>query len=107
MAHARDELNIDLDELANPGQASITSAISFSLGAGIPILAAAFIRDQTLRLVSIFSASTLALLIFGAVGAGLGGASLWKGALRVAVGGWLALSVTWGAGKLFGGEGAA
>jgi VIT1/CCC1 family predicted Fe2+/Mn2+ transporter len=84
-------------------QASVTSALSFSLGAVIPLLAAAFVQDQTLRLVSIFSSSTLALVVFGAVGAGLGGAPLWMGALRVAVGGWLALGVTWGAGQLFGG----
>ena len=81
----------------------MTSALCFSLGAAIPLLAAAFIKDQSLRLASIFAFSTLALFIFGAMGASLGGASLWRGALRVAGGGWLALGVTWGAGKLFGG----
>lgn len=85
-------------------QAAITSAFSFSLGAAIPLLAASFVEDQTQRLVSIFGFSTLGLFFFGALGAGLGGAPLWKGAARVAVGGWLALGVTWGAGKLFGAE---
>ena len=123
-------------------QASVASAISFSLGAGIPLLAAAFIHDHTLRLYSIFASSTVALLLFGAIGAALGGASLWKGSARVAIGGcacgfccsatsaasrafftawmragphdqplsrrrWLALGVTWGAGRLLGGEGGA
>jgi len=119
----------------------VSSAISFTLGAGIPLLAAAFIRDHTIRLYSIFASSTVALLVFGAIGAALGGASLTRGALRVAIGGcgvpphrparsasmacahqrtqltsvtlmlmrgrWLALVVTWGAGRLLGGEGGA
>ena len=65
----------------------MSSAVSFTLGAGIPLLAAAFIRDHTIRLYSIFASSTVALLVFGAIGAALGGASLTRGALRVAIGG--------------------
>ena len=41
-------------------------------------------------------ASTAALLIFGAVGAWLGGAKRIRAALRVLVGGWLAMGVTFG-----------
>ena len=36
--HMRDELNVDLDEMANPVQAAVTSAICFSLGAMFPLL---------------------------------------------------------------------
>jgi VIT1/CCC1 family predicted Fe2+/Mn2+ transporter len=43
-AHARDELGIDLDELANPFQASATSALAFSAGSGLPLLAGACVR---------------------------------------------------------------
>ena len=46
--------------------------------------------------------STLALMVFGAVGAWLGGAHRVKAALRVLVGGWLAFALTYGVGKLFG-----
>jgi hypothetical protein len=39
-AHARDELNIDMDELANPWQAAFTSMLSFFCGSIGPLLVA-------------------------------------------------------------------
>lgn len=47
-------------------------------------------------------ASTGALLMFGAVGAWLGGAKRIRAAMRVLVGGWLAMAITFGTGRLFG-----
>ena len=47
-------------------------------------------------------ASTVALLMFGAVGAWLGGAKRIRAALRVLIGGWLAMMITFGTGRLFG-----
>ena len=47
-------------------------------------------------------ASTAALLMFGAVGAWLGGAKRIRAALRVLIGGWLAMGITFGTGRLFG-----
>ena len=44
-AHARDELGIDLDEMANPLQAALVSCLAFTMGAAIPLLAGAFIQD--------------------------------------------------------------
>ena len=40
-----------MDELANPLQAAVVSAICFCTGAGLPLLAGAFIADPTARLV--------------------------------------------------------
>lgn len=100
-AHARDELGIDLDELANPLQASLTSALAFSLGAGMPLAAGSFIADAQTRIMAVAAATTVALLAFGALGASLGGARVVKGALRVLVGGWLAMAVTFGIGYAF------
>lgn len=100
-AHARDELGIDLDELANPIQASLTSALAFSLGAGLPLASAAFIADAMLRVYIVIAATTVSLLLFGGLGAWLGGAKLWKGALRVLVGGWLAMAITYAIGLAF------
>lgn len=85
----------------HPCQASVTSALAFSLGAGLPLLAGAFILDSVLRMGVVAGASTVGLLLFGGLGAWLGGAALWKGALRVLVGGWLAMVVTYGIGLLF------
>ena len=45
-AHARDELGIDIDNMANPLQASLASSISFLVGAGLPLLASAFIHNH-------------------------------------------------------------
>jgi vacuolar iron transporter family protein len=100
-AHARDELGIDIDELANPLQAAIVSGICFSGGAAMPLLSSAFIGDKTMRLMAIAVSTTIGLMAFGLLGAHLGGASLWKGILRVLVGGWLALAITFGVGQLF------
>ena len=48
-AYAREELNIDMDELVSPWQAAFSSLISFSLGASVPLVAGAFIRDPRVR----------------------------------------------------------
>eukprot|EP00879_Flechtneria_rotunda_P026032 GHRR01027708.1.p1 GENE.GHRR01027708.1~~GHRR01027708.1.p1 ORF type:complete len:209 (+),score=78.78 GHRR01027708.1:1194-1820(+) len=100
-AHARDELGIDLDELSNPLQASWTSALAFSIGAGMPLLAGAFIADWHWRIASVCLVSAAALALLGAMGAALGGAKVWKGALRVLVGGSLSMGITYGIGAAF------
>ncbi|KAI8475047.1 MAG: Ccc1 family [Monoraphidium minutum] len=102
-AHARDELGIDLDDLANPLQASVASALAFSFGAAIPLLTGAFLHDSYIRLLAVCGAATFGLALFGGSGAYLGGASVVRGAARVLFGGWLAMLVTFGIGKLFGG----
>ena len=101
-AHARDELGIDIDDLANPLQASLASAFAFCVGAGIPLLAASFIHNEGMRIMSLVLSSTAALTSFGALGAFLGGANLFKGAARVIIGGWLAMGITYGIGRGFG-----
>lgn len=100
-AHARDELGIDVDDLSSPLQACVVSAISFSVGAGVPLLAAAFITDRLWRTISVSIASTAMLILFGAVGAYLGGANKFRAGLRVLVGGWIAMAITYGVGQLF------
>jgi VIT1/CCC1 family predicted Fe2+/Mn2+ transporter len=100
-AHARDELGIDMDQLANPLQASFTSALAFSLGAAPPLTAGAFIEDAHMRSIAVFCASTLGLMAFGAMGAYLGGAHKLLGAMRVLLGGWIAMAATYGLGRAF------
>ena len=103
-AHARDELGIDIDDLANPLQACIASAFAFCIGAGIPLLAAAFIKGSAMRILSLILSSTAGLGVFGGLGAWLGGANVFKGAARVILGGWIALGITYGIGRAFGTE---
>jgi len=100
-AHARDELGIDLDELSNPLQAAVVSAVAFSCGAGIPLLAGAFLLDPVMRIVAVVVAAVVGLLFFGALGAYLGGANMLRGAGRVLLGGASAMGATYGIGVAF------
>jgi VIT1/CCC1 family predicted Fe2+/Mn2+ transporter len=100
-AHARDELGIDLDDMSNPALAAIASMLAFLVGAGLPLLSAAFIQSHTRRLVSLVVVSTVAMIIFGVSGAVLGGANAFRGGLRVVIGGWIALGITYSIGLAF------
>ncbi|KAG5029122.1 hypothetical protein JHK87_012636 [Glycine soja] len=59
------------DKQLNPFQASIASAIGFSIGAVVSMLAAVFVWDYKIRLL-VFAVPILALLVFGGVGIVLG-----------------------------------
>ncbi|HOY70696.1 MAG TPA: VIT family protein [Methylotenera sp.] len=100
-AHARDELGIIEATSANPIQAALYSAVTFAIGAALPLIVAWLMpRPQIVVSVAIMSLVFLALL--GGLAAKVGGASLWKGALRVTFWGALAMAATAGVGSLFG-----
>ena len=99
--HARDELGIDVDALARPVQAAAVSALSFVSGAGLPVLIVGFVPAAVRMLVTILS-TLVGLVLLGTVGAGLGGAPRGRAALRVLVGGSLALLIALGIGRLTG-----
>ncbi|GLT85978.1 hypothetical protein SLE2022_041430 [Rubroshorea leprosula] len=88
--------------LPSPLQAAVASALSFSMGAVVPLLGAAFIKNYGLRLGVVIVVVTLALLGFGALGAVMGGSPIVKSCLRVLMGGWLAMAITFGLTKPFG-----
>lgn len=100
-AHARDELGITEALRARPVQAAIASALSFAAGAAIPIAAAYFSPASWVAGVTSATAF-VALLVLGGIAAYAGGASIVKGAVRVAFWGALAMALTSAAGKLFG-----
>ena len=100
-AHARDELGFSPTTAARPIQAALASAASFSVGAVLPIGVVLAVEPTNLIIwVSVTSLVFLAGL--GAVSARAGGASMGKGAWRVAFWGAIAMAVTAGAGALFG-----
>jgi VIT1/CCC1 family predicted Fe2+/Mn2+ transporter len=100
-AHARDELGLSEQLAARPLQAAVTSAATFAVGAGVPVLALLFTPPG--RIVAVVSVVTLlCLLALGAAAARLGGASMFAGAARVMLWGLLALAATAGVGRLFG-----
>lgn len=100
-AHARDELGITETLRARPIQAAFASAGSFAVGAMIPIVTAAIAPAVWIGQISAATA-ILTLLAFGAMAAYAGGASVVKGAIRVAFWGALAMGLTAAVGKLVG-----
>ena len=100
-AHARDELGHSDATAARPLQAALASAVTFAVGALLPVVVSAVVPQALLaRLVT---ASALVLLaVLGAVAARVGGAVMWRGALRVTFWGALAMGVSALVGRLFG-----
>jgi len=100
-AHARDELGMSEISNARPVQAAVASAITFAIGAGLPLLAA--VMAPLSGLMPVVAGSSLVFLaILGSLAARAGGASVATGALRVTFWGALAMAVTAGVGSLFG-----
>ena len=101
-AHAEVELGIDPRQLTNPWQAALSSAVSFTLGAVLPLLAI-LLPPPSARIPVTVVAVLIALAITGSTSARLGGADVRRAALRVTVGGALAMAITFGIGHLVGG----
>lgn len=100
-AHARDELGISEIVQARPVQAAFASALSFSVGAALP-LATVVVVSQAMMvwLVAVLSLAFLAIL--GGIAARVGGARISTGAFRVTFWGALAMAATAAVGSLFG-----
>lgn len=99
-AHMRDELGIEQGSLARPVQAALISAASFAFFAAFPI-AALLVAPAAFRIYVIAAVSLVSLACLGALGGQLGGAPRARAALRVTVGGALAMAVTAAVGRLF------
>ena len=100
-AHLEVELGIDQEDLVNPWHAAISSAISFTLGALLPLLAI-LLPPPAWRVPVTFVAVLLALAITGFASARIGGSDPVRASIRLVLGGALALVVTWLIGTLLG-----
>ncbi len=100
-AHARDELGISETISARPVQAAITSAITFAVGAALPLLVVVIAPVAKLVLL-VAGTSLFFLALLGALAAYAGGAGILKGMARVTFWGALAMAITAGIGALFG-----
>lgn len=99
--HAQDELGITKEMIARPIQAAFTSALTFAMGAALPLLVV--IISPGNQLVYAVAIATLIFLgILGAIGERIGGSDLLKGTLRVMFWGALALALTAGIGAIVG-----
>jgi vacuolar iron transporter family protein len=100
-AHLRDELGLHETSRARPLQAAVTSAASFASLALVPI-AALLLAPAAHRPLTIAIAALAALGIMGALGGHFAHASRTRAALRVLVGGGLAMAVSALVGRFFG-----
>lgn len=100
-AHARDELGITEALKARPLQAAIASALSFAVGAMLPLLVVA-LAPATHWLALVFVTSLVFLALLGGIAARIGGATVSIGAMRITFWGALAMAITAGVGTLFG-----
>lgn len=99
-AHKRDELGITDALSARPLQAAMASAAAFFVGSLLPI--GSVLIAPAGRIETVTSAVSLAALLgSGALAAWAGGASLWRGALRVGFWGAMAMGAAALIGRLF------
>lgn len=100
-AHLRDELGLTEGMAARPIQAAWASALAFSIGAALPLLAA-YLAPRASVDYWIAGGSLLFLALLGGVGAKIGGAPVGKAVLRVTFWGAFAMAATAAIGSLFG-----
>lgn len=100
-AHSRDELGISDTTAAQPVQAAMASALTFAVGAALPLLVVVVVPSAQLAL-AVAASSLVFLAILGSLAARAGGSSVYTAAMRVTFWGALAMALTAGVGALFG-----
>jgi VIT1/CCC1 family predicted Fe2+/Mn2+ transporter len=103
-AHLSAELNIDEEDIVSPWHAAFASAVAFTIGAVLPMLAI-LLPPPAIRVPLTFGTVLVALALTGALGARIGGGSRARAAIRVVMGGALALAATFTIGNLLGASG--
>lgn len=103
-AHLEVELGIDADDLVNPWHAALSSAVAFTAGAILPLLAI-LLSPSDVRVPLTIIVVIIALAITGTISARIGGSKPARAVARLVIGGALALAVTWLIGTLLGTSG--
>lgn len=99
-AHARDELGISDLVSANPVQAALASAATFTVGAALPLLVI-LVSPEAWLVWTVSLTSLLFLAALGGLAAYAGGSGGWKAAARVSFWGVLAMALTAAVGAFF------
>lgn len=100
-AHIRDEIGLSDAAGAQPVQAALFSAGTFTIGAGLPLMVAWFATSELL-IAAVAISSLVFLGLLGALAARTGGASIFKGSVRVVFWGAIAMIITAIVGRVFG-----
>ncbi|PIN08314.1 putative membrane protein [Handroanthus impetiginosus] len=85
-----------IDTLPNPYKAAGASGLAFLCGSVVPLLSAMVFSEKKIRVAGIVIVTSIALAVFGGAGAHLGGSPVRVSAMRVVVGGWISMAVTYG-----------
>ncbi|NTW41460.1 MAG: VIT family protein [Cellulomonadaceae bacterium] len=100
-AHVEAELGLDPHERTNPWHAALASAVAFTVGSLIPLLAVV-LAPVAARIPITIAAVVVGLAVTGSVSAHIGGAGRRRAMLRLLLGGAAAMLVTYGIGHLLG-----
>lgn len=100
-AHSRDELGLSDHVVARPIQAALTSALTFTAGAAVPLVLA-LLAPKTSTAIIVSTGSLLCLVALGAIGARLGGAAIVRPTIRVTFWGAFAMAATAAIGAMIG-----
>lgn len=100
-AHSKDELGLTDAMSARPLQAAFASALSFAVGAALPLLVVVLAPHRSLIPVTVV-ASLVFLAFLGGLAARVGGANVKKGVVRVAFWSALSMAAAAGIGTMFG-----
>jgi VIT1/CCC1 family predicted Fe2+/Mn2+ transporter len=103
-AHLEAELGITETDVVSPWQAAGASALAFTIGAILPLLAV-LLPPEPLRVPVTFAAVLVALALTGATSSRIGGSPWLRPTIRVVVGGAIALAATFLIGTLLGTSG--
>ncbi|MBI4899516.1 MAG: VIT family protein [Actinobacteria bacterium] len=100
-AHAETELGIDPENLTSPWAAAASSAVSFTVGSLLPLLAIV-LAPISLKISVTVAAVAAALVLTGYLSARAGGTPYLRSILRNVLGGLVAMGVTYGIGRFVG-----
>lgn len=100
-AHLAEELGISHGTMAQPLQAGLSSASSFSVGSAVPLIAVA-LASATQRIETTIVVAVLALVVLGITSSTVGGVHPARPIIRIVLGGLAAMAFTMAVGRLVG-----
>ncbi len=99
-AHARDEIGNLEHTSAQPFMAAFSSALAFTIGSLFPLVSILLLPEHLLDK-GVMLVGVISLGVMGALASYVGGASMWKGALRVMIWGIVAMVFSAWIGSMF------
>ncbi|KAH0727763.1 hypothetical protein KY290_003501 [Solanum tuberosum] len=101
MEESKQDNDIKLEPLPSPLKSAAASSLAFLFGAFVPMMPALLVRENRIRIFLMVLVASLALCLFGGIGAYLGGSSVKISSMRVLLGGWISMALSYGLLKPF------